>query len=42
VAGEFLIETDLFACDMPYSSEAYVAALTDMETCALRAVERIR
>lgn len=42
VAGEFLIETDLFACDMPYSSEAYIAALTDMETCALRAVERIR
>ena len=42
VAGEFLIETDLFACDMPYSSQVYVAALADMETCARRAVERIR
>jgi len=42
VAGEFLIETDLFACDLPYSDNAYVSALTDMETCAKRAVERIR
>jgi hypothetical protein len=40
--GEFLIETDLFACDLPYSDNAYVSALTDMENCALRAIERIR
>ncbi len=38
--GEFLIETDLFACDLPYSDNAYVSALTDMENCALRAIER--
>jgi hypothetical protein len=42
VAGKFVIETDLFACDMPYSSEVYAAALADMETCARRAIERIR
>jgi hypothetical protein len=42
VAGEFLIETDLFVCDLPYSDSAYVSALADMETCARRAVERIR
>jgi hypothetical protein len=42
VAGEFVIETDLFACDMPYSSDAYAAALADMQACAARAVERIR
>jgi hypothetical protein len=41
VAGEFLVETDLFTCDLPYSDNAYVSALTDMETCALRAIERI-
>ncbi len=40
-AGEFLIETDLFTCDLPYSDNAYVSAMTDMETCALRAIERI-
>lgn len=40
--GEFLIETDLFTCDLPYSDNAYVSALTDMENCALRAIERIR
>jgi hypothetical protein len=42
VAGEFLIETDLFVCDLPYSDQAYASALADMETCARRAVERIR
>jgi len=42
VAGEFLVETDLFTCELPYSSDAYADALADMETCALRAVERIR
>lgn len=41
-AGEFLIETDLFACDLPYSDQAYVSALADMETCARRAIERIK
>ncbi len=41
-AGRFLIETDLFTCDLPYSDNAYVSALTDMENCALRAIERIR
>jgi hypothetical protein len=41
-AGEFLIETDLFACDLPYSDQAYVSALSDMETCARRAIERIK
>jgi hypothetical protein len=42
VAGEFVIETDLFACDMDYSNQVYAAALADMETCARRAIERIR
>jgi hypothetical protein len=42
VAGDFLIETGLFAGDMPCSSEVHIAALTDLESCALRAVERIR
>ncbi|MBM3121341.1 MAG: hypothetical protein FJZ97_04035 [Chloroflexi bacterium] len=42
LAGEFVIETDLFACDLPYSSEVYGEALADMQACAARAVERIR
>ncbi len=41
-AGEFLIETQLFACDLPYSEQTYRSALADMETCALRAIERIK
>jgi hypothetical protein len=41
-AGEFLISTDLFACDLPYSEQAYANALADMETCARRAIERIK
>jgi hypothetical protein len=42
VAGEFLISTQLFACDLPYSENAYRSALVDMETCARRAIERIK
>lgn len=42
VAGEFLIETDLSVCDLPYSDSAYVSALADMEACARQAIERIR
>ncbi len=41
-AGEFLITTELFACDLPYSENAYRSALVDMETCALQAIERIK
>ena len=41
-AGEFLIKTQLFACDLPYSEQAYRSALADMETCARRAIERIK
>ena len=42
MAGEFVIETDMFTCDMPYSSDVYASALADMQACAERAVERIR
>jgi len=41
-AGEFLISIELSVCDLPYSDQAYALALADMETCARRAVERIR
>jgi len=40
--GEFLITTQLFACDLPYSEQAYASALADMETCARRAIDRIK
>jgi hypothetical protein len=42
VAGEFLIETDMNVCDVPYSKEVYVNIMTDMETCARAAIERIK
>jgi hypothetical protein len=41
-AGKFMISTQLFACDLPYSEQAYANALADMETCARRAIERIK
>ena len=41
VAGEFLVETDLYTCDLPYGDNAHVSALTGMETCAMRAIDRI-
>lgn len=40
--GEFLITTELFACDLPYSEQEYRSALANMETCARRAIERIK
>jgi hypothetical protein len=42
VAGEFLIETDMNVCDVAYSKEVYVNLMTDMETCARTAIERIK
>jgi hypothetical protein len=41
-AGLFLMTVERFACDLPYSEQAYRKALADMETCALRAIERIK
>jgi len=41
-AGEFLITTELFTCDLAYSEQVYANALADMETCARRAIERIK
>lgn len=40
VDGEFLVTTELFACDLPYSAQAYASALADMESCARRAIAR--
>jgi hypothetical protein len=42
VAGEFLIETEMNVCDVPYSKQVYVNILADMETCARAAIERIK
>jgi hypothetical protein len=42
VAGEFLIETDMNVCDVPYSKDVYANIMTDMETCAKTAIERIK
>ena len=41
VDGEYLVKTELFACDLPYSEQAYANALADMETCARRAIARV-
>jgi hypothetical protein len=42
VAGEFLIETSMNVCDVPYSEQVYINILADMEKCARAAIERIK